>query len=329
MGRNIVRKPKVYIAKNVCKEAEDYIGKFCDYEKWNEENQITRKELLNKLADKEGVMLSGIKIDEELLNNASKLRVVSNISVGYNNFDLTLMKEKNIIGTNTPNVLDNTVADLIFGLILSAARRICELDKYVKDGKWKADDDKNLFGVNVHHSTLGIIGMGRIGEVVAKRAKLGFDMDVLYHNRSRKNDVEELLGVKYSDIKPLLQKSDFILLMTPLTDKTFHLIDSEEFSMMKKTAIFINASRGQTVNEQALIEALQNNKILGAGLDVYEKEPISVDNPLLKMANVVTLPHLGSAVEKTRSDMAILAAKSLVKALLGENPSTVVPELRK
>ena len=323
-----MKRPKVYIAKEICKEAEDYIGKFCDYEKWKVEKQITRKELIKKLADKEGVLLSGIKIDEELLNYASKLRVVSTISVGYNNFDLNLMKERNIIGTNTPNVLDNTVADLIFGLILSVARRICELDKYVKDGKWKADDDKNLFGVNVHHSTLGIIGMGRIGEVVAKRAKLGFDMDVLYHNRSRKNDVEERLGVKYSDIQPLLKKSDFILLMTPLTDKTFHLIDSEEFSMMKKTAIFINASRGQTVNEQALIEALQNNEILGAGLDVYDKEPISVENPLLKMANVVTLPHLGSAVEKTRSDMAILAAKSLVKALLGENPSTVVPELR-
>lgn len=324
-----MRKPKVYIAKEVCKEAEDYIIKFCDCEKWNGEKKITRKDLITKLADKEGVLLSGIKIDEELLNYASKLRVVSNISVGYNNFDLNLMKDRNIIGTNTPYVLDDTVADLIFGLILSTARRICELDKYVKDGKWKDENDKNLFGVNVHHSTLGIVGMGRIGDIVAKRAKLGFDMDVLYHNRSRKTDVEERLGVKYCDIQSLLKKSDFILLMTPLTDKTYHLIDSEEFNMMKKTAIFINASRGQTVNEQALIEALQNNEILGAGLDVYEKEPINVENPLLKMPNVVTLPHLGSAVKKTRSDMAILAAKSLVKALLGEMPTTVVPELRK
>jgi len=322
-------KPKVYIAKEISKEVEDYIGEYCDYEKWESDKRITRIELLNKIADKEGVLLSGIKIDEELLQHASKLRVVSDVSVGYDNFDLKIMKEKNIIGTNTPNVLDNTVADLIFGLILSTARRISELDKYVKNGRWTAEDDKNLFGVNVHHATLGIIGMGRIGEAIAKRAKLGFDMDVIYNNRNRKPEVEERLGVKYCDFNSLLQKSDFIVVMTPLTKDTYHLIDFDEFNMMKETAVFINASRGEIINEQALIEALQNKKIFGAGLDVYEKGIVDSKNLLLKMSNVVTLPHIGSAVEETRNDMAMVAAINLVEALLGKNPDNIVPELKK
>jgi len=322
-------KPKIYIAEPIPKEVEEYIAKYCDYEKWEGEQAVPRNVLLDKLSDKEGVLLSGFGINTELLDRAPKLRVVSSISVGYNNFDLQVMKERNIIGTNTPGVLDNTVADLIFGLILSSARRISELDRYVKDGNWKKGDNKNIFGVDVHHSTLGIIGMGRIGEAVAKRAKLGFDMEVCYHNRSRKKDVEGRLGVEYCEFKELLAKSDFIVLMTPLSDATRHLIDTEEFSLMKNTAIFINASRGQVVNEQALIEALKNGKILGAGLDVYEKEPVDPENPLLKMVNVVTVPHIGSATNKTRLDMAMLAAENLIKGLLGEIPPNIVPELRK
>ncbi|MFT5871393.1 MAG: gluconate 2-dehydrogenase [Clostridium sp.] len=324
-----MNRPKVYIAQLIPKDVENYIAQFCDYEKWEGKQDIPRSELLEKLHDKEGVLLSGCLINEELLSLAPKLRVISNVSVGYNNFDLQQMKEKNIIGTNTPAVLDDTVADLIFGLILSSARRIAELDRYVKEGKWSRDDNETLFGIDVHHSKLGIIGMGRIGEAVAKRAKFGFDMEVCYHNRSRKKDVEERLSVKYSDFKSLLAKSDFIVLMTPLSDETRHLIDFEEFNIMKKNAILINASRGQIVNKQALIEALQSKKIRGAGLDVYEQEPINLDNPLLKMPNVVTVPHIGSATQKTRFDMAMLAAENLVKALQGEMPPNIVPELYK
>lgn len=322
-------KPKVYIATKVPDKVEKYIAQFCDYEKWEGKKSISKTELLGKIADKEGLILSGVKVDKEMLDSAPKLKVVSNISVGYNNFDLEAMKSRNIIGTNTPDVLTETVADLIFGLILSSARRIVEMDKYVKEGEWKAGSDSELFGVDVHDATIGIIGMGRIGQAVAKRAKLGFNMDVLYYNRNRKLEVEESLGVKRSDFKSLLQKSDFIVLMTPLTNDTYHLIDYDEFDMMKKSAIFINASRGETVNEQALIESLQNKKILGAGLDVYKKEPIEKDNPLLKMSNVVTLPHLGSATEKTRFDMAMLAAQNLVNGVLGQIPPNVVPELIK
>jgi glyoxylate/hydroxypyruvate/2-ketogluconate reductase len=321
-------KPRVFIVKRVSKEAEEHIAKFCDYEKWDAEEDISREVLFHKLADKDGLIQSGIKIDEELLKHAPNLKVVSNISVGYNNFDLEAMKKRNIIGTNTPYVLDDTVADLIFGLMLATSRRIVELDKYVKANEWKPRDEKNLFGLDVHHATLGIIGMGRIGEAVAKRAKLGFDMEVLYYNRNRKPEVEEKLGVKYCDFDALLEKSDFIVLMTPYTKETYHLIDTKEFNKMKNTAVFINASRGQTVNENALIEALQNNKIFGAGLDVYEQEPIRTDSPLLRLPNVVTLPHIGSATDKTRADMSMSAADNLVKAVLGEIPSGIVPELR-
>lgn len=323
-----MKRPNVYIAKDIPKQVENYIAEFCDYEKWENEKRIPRDEVLKKIKDKDGVLLSGIKIDKEFLDNAPNLKIVSNVSVGYNNFDLEVMKERNIIGTTTPNVLDDTVADLIFGLILSTARRLCEFDKYVKDGKWRPTDDRNLFGLNVHHSTLGIIGMGRIGEAVAKRAKLGFDMEVLYHNRHRKNDVEEKLEAKFCELEYLLKNSDFILLMTPLTNETYHLIDSKEFDMMKKTAIFINASRGQTVNEEALIETLENKKIFAAGLDVYEKEPIDPENPLLKLSNAVTFPHLGSSVEKTRADMAMAAAENLVKGLLYGTAPDTVSELR-
>ena len=324
-----MNKPKVYVTTRIPEEVESFIAEFCDYEKWESEENIQKSELLNKLADKEGVLLSGgIKIDSEIINHAPALKVVSNISVGYNNLDIEAMKARNIIGTNTPNILDDTVADLIFGLAISAARRITDLDRYVKDGKWKAGDDKALFGVDIHHTTLGIIGMGRIGEVIAKRAKFGFDMDVLYYNRKRKLDVEERLGVVYSDFKELLARSDFIVVMTPFTKDTYHLIDFKEFNLMKKTAIFINASRGQTVNEDALIEALQNKKILAAGLDVYETEPVSIKSPLLKMSNVVTVPHIGSATEKTRFNMAMAAAQSLVKALSGEIPLSIIPELK-
>lgn len=321
-------KHKVYIARHIPDEVERYIAEFCDYEKWEQEEDIPRDILMSKLSDKQGVILSGYAVDEELLKNAPKLRVVSNISVGYNNFDLNAMKARNIIGTNTPGVLDDTVADLVFGLILSAARRITELDGYVKSLKWKEDITENLFGMDVHHATLGIIGMGRIGEAIAKRASLGFDMEVLYYNRNRKAEAEKRLNVKYCDFQQLLKLSDFIVLMTPLNKETYHIIDFEEFNMMKKTAIFINASRGQTINEQALIDALQNKKIFGAGLDVYETEPISHDNPLLKLPNVVTLPHIGSATKKTRSDMAMTAAVNLIKALRGEVPPDVVPELK-
>ncbi|TGA96041.1 D-glycerate dehydrogenase [Sporolactobacillus shoreae] len=322
-----MKKPKVYIAMGVPKEVEEYISKYCEYEKWQADRDITRSELKRKLSDKDGVLLMGIKIDKDLLESAPNLSVVSNFTVGYNNFDIVEMKRRKIIGTNVPNVMNESVADLAFGLILAVSRKITELDKYVKNNKWKNSSDKNLFGSDVHGATLGIIGMGRIGEAVAKRAKLGFDMNVLYHNRNRRLDLEKTLRVEYSDFKDILQRSDFIVLLTPLTKETYHLIDFEEFKLMKNNAILVNVSRGQTINEVALVEALANNKILGAGLDVFEKEPISPDNELLNMPNVITLPHIGTATRKTQFEMAMVAAKNLVAGVYGLTPEHVVKEL--
>ena len=324
-----MNKPNVYIAERIPKEVEQYIAKYCNYEKWDFHEKVPKEILFEKLADKEGVILTDVGIDEELLKHAPKLKVVSNITVGYNNFDLEAMRRRKVLGTNTPSVLNDAVADLILGLMLSASRRIVELDRYVKDNKWVPRDEENICGLDVHHATLGIIGMGRIGEVVAKRAKFGFDMEVLYYNRNRKQEAEDRLGVMYCDFDSLVRKSDFIVVMAPLTKDTYHLIDTKEFNKMKNTAIFINASRGSTVNEKALIEALENNKIYAAGLDVYEVEPINLDNPLLKMPNVVMLPHAGTATEKTRIDMCMVAAENLIKAVFGETPPNVVPELSK
>ncbi|HEY0828613.1 MAG TPA: D-glycerate dehydrogenase, partial [Bacilli bacterium] len=255
-------------------------------------------------------------------------KVVSNITVGYNNFDLEAMKARGVMGTNTPHVLDETVADLVFGLMLSAARRLPELDRLVTAGGWRTGRDEVLYGVDVHSATLGIIGLGRIGEAIARRAKFGFNMEVLYYNRHHNVEAETKLGVKYRELPALLESSDYVLLMTPLTPQTEKMIGKAEFAMMKKSAIFINASRGKTVDEQALIEALQHGEIRAAGLDVYEQEPVAADNPLLHMDNVVTLPHIGSATAKTRLDMAMLAAQNLVDAVYGVKPSCLVKELQ-
>jgi gluconate 2-dehydrogenase len=317
-------KPNVYISRPIPAEVEAYIAAHCNYQIWDKEEPMPRQELLKQLAHAQGLLTAGGKIDEELLSHAPHLKVVSNVSVGYNNMDLAAMKSHGVIGTNTPGVLDETVADLIFGLILGAARRIPELDVYVKQGKWQRGDDEVLFGLDVHHATMGIIGMGRIGEAVARRAKLGFQMNVQYFNRNRKPDVEADLGIVYESMTHLLRTSDFIILMVPLTEETTHLIGREQFLSMKPSAIFINASRGKTVDEAALIEALLQKQIHAAGLDVFDREPIDPLNPLLQMSNVIALPHIGSATAQTRFDMAMLAAKNLVSALTGQIPPNIV-----
>lgn len=321
-------KPKVFIDRPIPAEVEAYIAEHCDYSLWDRKERMPREVLLEHAAEAEGLLTSGRKIDQSFLDIAPKLKAVSTISVGYNHFDVAAMKARGVIGTNTPDVLDETVADLVFALILSTARRITELDRYVKDGLWKPADNENLFGTDVHHASLGIIGMGRIGEAIARRAKFGFGMDVRYYNRSRKPEAERQFGASYMTLEELLGTSDFIVLMTPLTPETTRFIGREQFRMMKRSAIFINASRGQTIDEAALIEALQEGTIQAAGLDVFEHEPVAADNPLLRMPNVVALPHIGSATARTRFDMAMLAARNLVLAVTGQTPPNVVKELK-
>ncbi|MFF2090825.1 2-hydroxyacid dehydrogenase [Paenibacillus sp. NPDC058174] len=321
-------KPKVYIASRVPNEVKAYLDEHCDCEMWQGEEAITGAQLAERLTEAEGLLVSGNAISSRLLGSAPKLRVVSNVSVGYNNNDLDAMRSRGIIGTHTPYVLDDTVADLTLALMLASARRVTELHNLVRSGGWQRGMGEGLFGVDVHHAKLGIIGMGRIGEAIVKRAKFGFDMDVAYYNRNRKPDAEERFGLRYLQMNELLAESDFVVLMTPLTPETKRMIGAEQFRLMKPGAIFINVSRGDTVDEAALIEALQNGTIRAAGLDVYEMEPVSPENPLLKLDNVVTLPHIGSATAQTRSNMAMVAARNMVDALYGREPQYVIPELK-
>ena len=322
-------KPKVFIAKPIPEEVESYIATYCDYKIWREPTPIPDDVLKKEVADVEGLLTPKGIITEEFLKHAPKLKIVSNIAVGYDAFDIEAMKKHKLIGTHTPGVLDESVADLVFGLLLATARRIPEYDAYVKNGKWHHPlDSQEHFGKDVHHQTLGIIGPGRIGEKIAKRAALGFDMKVLYNSRSQKPNLEEEFGAERKELDELLRRSDYVVVMVPLTEETHHLIGTDQFNKMKKDAIFINASRGAVVDEQALYEALKTGKIRAAGLDVYEEEPLQPNSPLLQLSNVVTLPHIGSATSQARFDMAMLAAKNLVAGVTGGEPENVVKELR-
>lgn len=315
-------KPNIYVTYPISNEVEAYLSQHCTLRKWEGKGMIPRELLLQEIGNVEGLYMSRNtcgSIDEELLLHAPNLKVISTVSVGYNHFDVEAMTKRNVIGTNTPEVLNETVADLAFALILSSARRIVELNRYVQEGNWgPATNYHDTYGQDVHSSTLGIIGMGRIGEAIARRAKFGFNMDVLYYNRNRKPDAEEVYGAEYCDLDTLLTRSDFVVLVTPLTPETFQLIGAREFALMKQSAIFVNVSRGQTVDEAALIDALRNGEIHAAGLDVFEKEPVELDNPLLSMPNVVTVPHIGSATAKTEEAMAMRAAKNIVAVLTGK-----------
>ena len=317
-------KPKVIVYKKVDQKVLEYIKQTCDvvyFEKLDSENYA---EFLHELKDAHGILGVGLKIDKELLDQAPQLKMVCNVSVGYDNLDLPQLSKRGIMATNTPEVLNETVADTVMGLIIATARRMPELDDWVKTGQWDSNLAEKWFGVDVHHKVLGIIGMGGIGTAVAKRAHFGFNMDILYHNRSRNREAEQIYGATYCSLEELLNQSDFVCLMTPLTPETEKLMGKREFEHMKESAIFINASRGKTVDEEALIHALQNGEILAAGLDVFDPEPVKKDNPLLSMKNVVTLPHIGSATMETRFNMAMLAAENLVVGLRGDVPPTLI-----
>jgi len=270
-----------------------------------------------------GMIGAGKQLGREQLAAATQLEVVSSISVGYDNYDVSYFNERGIMLTNTPDVLTESTADLGFSLIMSSARRVAELDAWTKAGNWKRSVEAPQFGTDVHGKTLGIVGMGNIGAAVARRGRLGFNMPILYSGNSRKPELEQELGAQFRSLDELLAEADFVCLVVPLSEKTKHMISSRELGLMKSSAILINIARGPIVDEPALIEALQNGTIRGAGLDVYEKEPLS-DSPLFKLSNAVTLPHIGSATTETRQAMADLAYTNLRAALLGEKPQNLV-----
>ncbi|MCK0549502.1 2-hydroxyacid dehydrogenase [Pseudomonas syringae] len=275
------------------------------------------------LPESHGLIGAGRKLGREQLQNATKLEVVSSISVGYDNYDVEYLSERGILLTNTPDVLTESTADLGFSLIMSSARRVAELDAYTKAGQWTRSIEPPHFGTDVHGKTLGIVGMGNIGAAIARRGRLGFNMPILYSGNSRKTELEQELGAQFRSLDQLLAEADFVCLVVPLSEKTKHLIGRRELSLMKPGAILVNIARGPIVDEPALIEALQNGTIRGAGLDVYEKEPLS-ESPLFQLKNAVTLPHIGSATTETRQAMADRAYGNLRSALLGQRPQDLV-----
>lgn len=263
------------------------------------------------------------KMDAEFMDAAGDgLKVVANMAVGYDNVDLEAAKERGIVVTNTPGVLDETTADTAFMLLLAAARRLGESERTLRAGNWEWWGPKLFVGVDVWGKKLGIVGMGRIGQAVARRGR-GFGMEILYHNRSRKEAAEEELDARYVDLEELLETADFVSIHTPLTDETRHLIGVDELDKMKTTAVLVNTSRGPVVDEEALSDALADGRIFAAGLDVYENEP-KVHPKLLELENAVLAPHIGSGSQETRDRMAVLAAENIVAVLSGGEPKTPV-----
>jgi len=315
---------KVVVYKKIDTQILDYLRTKCEVVYFEELDESTYPQFKLHLQDTHALLGSGLKVDEVLLAQSPQLKVVSNVSVGYDNLDLSLLTKRNIVATNTPGVLNETVADAMFGLLLSAARRIPEMDAYVKQGNWESQLGEELFGVDVHGKVIGIVGMGGIGKSIAQRARFGFGMKVIYHNRNNDMDAESTYDAQYCSLSELLERSDFVCNMVPLSDVTKNLFGTAEFKLMKNSAIFVNGSRGAVVDEEALHDALVNNEIAGAGLDVYKQEPIDVDHALLKLSNVVTTPHIGSGTKETRLKMGMLAAEAVLKVFAGETPSNVL-----
>ena len=274
------------------------------------------------LKEAEAIFGLGLKVDKAFLDAAPKLKVVALTSVGYDGCDLNLIKERGIVLTNTPKVLNETTADLAFGLLMATARRIPETQEWLKAGNWKSAVTEEVFGTDIYGKRLGLIGLGGIGQAIAKRGHFGFDMEICYHTRTKKTDLP--FPATHMGLDELLKTSDFVMVILPLSSETKALIGKRELSLMKKDAILINAARGPIVDETALYEALKNKTIRAAGLDVFEVEPLPMTSPLLELKNVVLTPHIGSATDATRAGMVRVAAENLLAALRQETPKNLV-----
>ncbi|WP_370150022.1 2-hydroxyacid dehydrogenase [Exiguobacterium profundum] len=314
-------KKRIYITRRLPEEAVEPLRDQYDVRMWEHEGESVPREVLLEEASSAHALWTMLSdtIDREVFERATQLEVVSNLAVGYNNIDLNAAKENSVIVTNTPDVLTETTADLTFGLMMMTARRLGEAERDLRAGEWKSWLPMGYVGMDLYQAKLGIIGMGRIGEAVARRAR-GFDMEVLYHNRTRRHESESMYGFTYAELDELLTQSDFVVILAPLTDETRGMLGAEEFAKMKETSIFINVARGEIIDEQALYEALKSKKIWGAGLDVFTKEPIDLDHPLLTLPNVTTLPHIGSASIRTRLAMMALNRDAIANVLEGKEP---------
>ena len=322
-------KPNIVLYRKIPDDLFARLQEQCQVTFFDGINADNRAAFIEALAEAEGVIGTGVKFTDELMAAAPKLKAASTITVGYDDFDVAKLSERGVALMHTPGVLTETTADTIFTLVLCAARRITELAEKVKNGEWQSSIGPDWYGANVHGKTIGILGMGRIGYAVAKRAHFGFDMNVIYYNRSAKPEAEQQLNARRCSLDEVLKEADFVCNVLPLTPETHHIINRDTLAKMKPSAFLINGGRGASVDEAALVEALKSGGIQGAGLDVFEKEPLPVNSELLTLPNVVALPHIGSATHETRYAMSKLAVENLLAALNGDlskncvNPSVI------
>ena len=318
---------KIFITRKIPEEGFELLRKEHKIEVNPHDRVLTKKEIIDGLRGKDGLIcLLTDQIDAEIINSEPKLKMIANYAVGFNNIDIKAANARKIPVSNTPDVLTNATAEMAWALLFSASRRIVESDKFSREGKFKGWGPMLMLGQDISGKTLGLVGAGRIGTAFALKSK-GFDMKVLYYNRSNNDTLENELKAKKVDLDTLLKESDFVSIHVPLVPETHHLISEKQLKMMKKTAILINTSRGPVIDEKALIKALNEKWIFGAGLDVYENEPI-IPVELKKLDNVILMPHSASATFSSRSGMAIMAAKNMIAGLKGERPPNCVnPEL--
>jgi len=312
-------KPKVYVSRRLPAVALEELMQSCQVEIWDRETPPPPYQTIKeKVRDKQGLLcLLTDRIDAGLMEAAPDLKVISQCAVGYDNVDVAAAEERGILVGNTPGVLTDATADFTFTLLMSAARRVGEAIDYVRDGRWKTWGLTILLGQDVYGTTLGIIGLGRIGQAVARRAR-GFNMRVMYFDRERRTQIESELGVEYRELDELLRQSDFVSLHVNLSEDTKGMIDGRAFELMKPTAILINTARGPIVDSDALYRALREGQIAYAALDVTDPEPLPADHKLLSLPNLIVTPHIASATVTSRTRMALMAVRNLVAGLSGE-----------
>lgn len=323
-------KPKVYVTRELPERGLKIIRERFEAEVWREYAPPPKEVIIEKAKNVDALAsLLSDKIDAEVFNAAPKLKIVAQLAVGFDNIDVQEATKRGIYVTNTPEVLTDTTADFAWALLMAVARRVVEADRYVRSGQWKVGWHPDMLqGRDVYGATIGVVGAGRIGYAVAKRAT-GFDMKILFYDVIPRPEMEKL-GAKRVELDTLLKESDFVSIHVPLMKETYHLVNADKLKLMKKTAYLINNSRGSVVDEKALYQALKEGRIAGAGLDVFEQEPTPVENPLLKLDNVVVAPHISSASYKTRSKMAEMVAENLVAFFEGRKPPNLVnPDVMK
>jgi glyoxylate reductase len=320
-------KPRVFVTRSIPEKGLERLYAMCDVHMYQGELPPPRDVLLREIADCEGLFsLLTEKIDAEVMDAAPRLKVISNMAVGYDNIDIKAATDRKIPVGNTPGVLTETSADLAFALLMAAARRLGEGERYVKSGQWITWSPQLLLGCDIYGASLGIVGFGRIGQAVARRAR-GFDMKIVYHGGSD-TQAAQTLGAEERPLDELLAESDFVSLHVPFKDTTYHLIGKRELALMKPTAILINSARGPVVDPHALYDALREGVIAYAALDVTEPEPIRMDDPLLTLDNCLIVPHIGSSTVATRTKMAVMAAENLIAGLQGARlPHCINPQV--